>query len=331
MSYINIVLDGYVMDLNMDKLTDEQVLEFKDAVRAYDKDPDANYIEDLDIFYDTQINADTVQTLRGYYDFALDAYLRRFDDDGQRITDLEGDDEVFFEEIASSAADDPSFLEEISGLDLEDGYYFVAQRVSKCTDSFIVECDEEIDELDPFALEDEVAIDVCTISELPTVMGREINTDSYNIITNMSYKGEYFLNEVDESPIYDTIFSTDKVKEDVLIIFQVVEGHLSIVYTYDAFSDEPEHFYDHIDKTLVDMPIYQNNLIQQIYLEGDDYYEEDEVDDEDYDDEDSFDGEDFDESLDDDYEDDDDEYASSRKKDRRRYEGGKSDKEDDNF
>lgn len=264
MATVEYEFSGYVTEIYIDRLSDEQVAAFKDAHNRYLDDYNYQFIKDIDDFYEYQfVNSETADYFQGFYCFTLDTYFTIKDDDGNSITDEDGNEMVYLDGDSIEENTDPEELPH-----LKDGYYCIAQKVGFAQKNFHLKIDNSlIDRKKPFNIRGDFIFEIVRCSNFPTALNREVNFNEDCYIQNCTFNDERFVDDNGDS-LSDCDLMIDDYYENIVIIMQVLHGKKSIVYIYDDKAEnEKEYFFDHLDKTLIDMPIYDNNLITEYILE----------------------------------------------------------------
>lgn len=264
MATVEYEFSGYIAEIIIDKLSYDQVASFKDAHNRYLDDYNAQYIKDIEDFYETQLfNSETADYFQGFYCFTLDSYFTIKDDDGNYIKDAQGNDMVYLDGDTIEESVEPEELPHLA-----DGYYCIAQKVGFAQKNFHLKIDNSlIDRNNPFNSRDYCLFDIARCSNFPTALNREVHFSEDCYIQNCTFNGESLVDENGDS-LSDCDLMIDDYYENIIIIMQVVHGKKSIVYIYDDMAqNEKEYFFDNLDKTLIDMPIYDNNLITDFVLE----------------------------------------------------------------
>ena len=264
MATLEYELSGYVAEIIIDKLSHSQEEAFQDAHNRYLDDYNAQYIKDIDDFYETELyNSETADYFQGFYCFSLDTYFTIKDDDGKLIKDSKGNNTVYLEGDAIAEDTEPEDLAK-----LKDGYYCIAQKVGFAQKNIHLKIDNNlIDRQNPFNISGDFIFEIARCSNFPTALNREVNFNEDCYIQNCTFNGEKFVDDNGDF-LSDCDLMLDDYYENIIIIMQVLHGKKSIVYIYDDMAqNEKEYFFDNLDKTLIDMPIYGNNLITNFVLE----------------------------------------------------------------
>lgn len=264
MATVEYEFSGYVTEIYLDRLSDEQVAAFKDAHNRYLDDYNYQFIKDIDDFYEEQFfNSETADYFQGFYCFTLDTYFTIKDDNGNIIQDADGNEMLYLDGDTIEESTDPEELPH-----LKDGYYCIAQKVGFAQKNIHLKIDNSlINRKKPFDIRGDFIFDIVRCSNFPTALNREVNFNEDCYIQNCTFNDEVFVDDNGDS-LSDCDLMIDDYYENIVIIMQVLHGKKSIVYIYDdKAQNEKEYFFDQLDKTLIDMPIYDNNLITNFVLE----------------------------------------------------------------